>query len=309
MFAEHTRVTAKLDMQRQTAGDLVLLGRDLTLESVRLNGTELSSEAYQLDAEQLVISNAPDQALIETVVLIHPESNTQLEGLYQAAADLFVTQNEPEGFRKITFYPDRPDVLSVFTTRVEADKKFPVLLANGNLIEKGEAGEGRHYAIWQDPTKKPAYLFACVVGDLAVLKDSYVTSEGRNVALEIYAEQKDIPKCHIAMQALKHSMRWDEEHYGLPYDLDNYMIVATSAFNMGAMENKGLNIFNTSCVLADEEFTTDAAIMRVQSVIAHEYFHNWTGNRITCRDWFQLCLKEGLTVFRDRSWMQLSLKA
>ncbi|WP_122898557.1 aminopeptidase N [Acinetobacter sp. B51(2017)] len=304
VFAEHTRVTAKLDMQRQTAGDLVLLGRDLTLESVRLNGTELSSEAYQLDAEQLVISNAPDQALIETVVLIHPESNTQLEGLYQAAADLFVTQNEPEGFRKITFYPDRPDVLSVFTTRVEADKKFPVLLANGNLIEKGEAGEGRHYAIWQDPTKKPAYLFACVVGDLAVLKDSYVTSEGRNVALEIYAEQKDIPKCHIAMQALKHSMRWDEEHYGLPYDLDNYMIVATSAFNMGAMENKGLNIFNTSCVLADEEFTTDAAIMRVQSVIAHEYFHNWTGNRITCRDWFQLCLKEGLTVFRDQSFSE-----
>ena len=195
-----------------------------------------------------------------------------------------------------------PYVLSVFTTRVEADKKFPVLLANGNLIEKGEVGENRHYAIWQDPTKKPAYLFACVIGDLAVLKDHYVTSEGRNVALEIYAEEKDIPKCHIAMEALKHSMRWDEEHYGRPYDLDNYMIVATSAFNMGAMENKGLNIFNTSCVLANEEYTTDAAIMRVQSVIAHEYFHNWTGNRITCRDWFQLCLKEGLTVFRDQSF-------
>ena len=217
---------------------------------------------------------------------------------------MFVTQNEPEGFRKITFYPDRPDVLSVFTTRVEADKKYPVLLANGNLIEAGEAGEGRHYTIWQDPTKKPAYLFACVIGDLAVLKDRYVTSEGRDVALEIYAEEKDIPKCHIAMEALKHSMRWDEEHYGRPYDLDNYMIVATSAFNMGAMENKGLNIFNTSCVLADEEYTTDAAIMRVQSVIAHEYFHNWTGNRITCRDWFQLCLKEGLTVFRDQSFSE-----
>ncbi|MDH1799766.1 aminopeptidase N [Acinetobacter johnsonii] len=304
VYDEHSKVDAVLKLTRQTEGDLVLLGRDLELKSLVLNGQQLSQEQYTLDAEQLVIRNAPNQIKLETSVIIHPESNTQLEGLYQAASDLFVTQNEPEGFRKITFYPDRPDVLSVFTTRVEADKKYPVLLANGNLIEAGEAGEGRHYTIWQDPTKKPAYLFACVIGDLAVLKDRYVTSEGRDVALEIYAEEKDIPKCHIAMEALKHSMRWDEEHYGRPYDLDNYMIVATSAFNMGAMENKGLNIFNTSCVLADEEYTTDAAIMRVQSVIAHEYFHNWTGNRITCRDWFQLCLKEGLTVFRDQSFSE-----
>lgn len=304
VYDEHSKVDAVLELTRQTDGDLVLLGRDLELKSLVLNGQQLSQEQYALDAEQLVIRNAPNQIKLETSVIIHPESNTQLEGLYQAASDLFVTQNEPEGFRKITFYPDRPDVLSVFTTRVEADKKYPVLLANGNLIEAGEAGEGRHYTIWQDPTKKPAYLFACVIGDLAVLKDRYVTSEGRDVALEIYAEEKDIPKCHIAMEALKHSMRWDEEHYGRPYDLDNYMIVATSAFNMGAMENKGLNIFNTSCVLADEEYTTDAAIMRVQSVIAHEYFHNWTGNRITCRDWFQLCLKEGLTVFRDQSFSE-----
>ena len=304
VYDEHSQVDAVLELTRQTEGDLVLLGRDLELKSVVLNGQQLSQEQYTLDPEQLVIRNAPNQIKLETSVVIHPESNTQLEGLYQAASDLFVTQNEPEGFRKITFYPDRPDVLSVFTTRVEADKKYPVLLANGNLIEAGEAGEGRHYTIWQDPTKKPAYLFACVIGDLAVLKDRYVTSEGRDVALEIYAEEKDIPKCHIAMEALKHSMRWDEEHYGRPYDLDNYMIVATSAFNMGAMENKGLNIFNTSCVLADEEYTTDAAIMRVQSVIAHEYFHNWTGNRITCRDWFQLCLKEGLTVFRDQSFSE-----
>ena len=304
VYDEHSQVDAVLELTRQTEGDLVLLGRDLELKSLVLNGQQLSQEQYVLDAEQLVICNAPNQIKLETSVIIHPESNTQLEGLYQAASDLFVTQNEPEGFRKITFYPDRPDVLSVFTTRVEADKKYPVLLANGNLIEAGEAGEGRHYTIWQDPTKKPAYLFACVIGDLAVLKDHYVTSEGRDVALEIYAEEKDIPKCHIAMEALKHSMRWDEEHYGRPYDLDNYMIVATSAFNMGAMENKGLNIFNTSCVLADEEYTTDAAIMRVQSVIAHEYFHNWTGNRITCRDWFQLCLKEGLTVFRDQSFSE-----
>ncbi|WOE32290.1 MULTISPECIES: aminopeptidase N [unclassified Acinetobacter] len=304
VFADHSQVHSKLVMQRQADGDLVLLGRDLELKSIRLNDQLLSSSEYQLDAEKLVITDAPNFAVIDITVVIHPESNTQLEGLYLAGSDLFVTQNEPEGFRKITFYPDRPDVLSVFTTRVEADKKYPVLLANGNLIEAGEVGEHRHYTIWQDPTKKPSYLFACVIGDLAVLKDHYVTSEGRQVSLEIYAEQKDIPKCNIAMQALKHAMRWDEEHYGRPYDLDNYMIVATSAFNMGAMENKGLNIFNTSCVLADEEYTTDAAIMRVQSVIAHEYFHNWTGNRITCRDWFQLCLKEGLTVFRDQSFSE-----
>ncbi len=303
VYDDHTIVDSTLVMKRQTAGELVLLGRDLELKSVQLNGQTLSAEQYHLDTEQLVITDAPDEVIVQTQVIIHPESNTQLEGLYKAG-DLFVTQNEPEGFRKITFYPDRPDVLAEFTTRVEADKKYPILLANGNLLETGEAGEGRHFAIWQDPTKKPSYLFACVIGDLAVLKDRYTTSEGRDVALEIYAIDKDIPKCHIAMEALKHSMRWDEEHYGRPYDLDNYMIVAVSQFNMGAMENKGLNIFNTSCVLADEEYTTDVAIMRVQSVIAHEYFHNWTGNRITCRDWFQLCLKEGLTVFRDQSFSE-----
>ncbi|USA54018.1 aminopeptidase N [Acinetobacter sp. C32I] len=303
VYDDHTLVDSTLVMKRQTTGALVLLGRDLELKSIQLNGQILSAAQYQLDSEQLLITDAPDQVILQTQVIIHPESNTQLEGLYKAG-DLFVTQNEPEGFRKITFYPDRPDVLAEFTTRVEADKKYPVLLANGNLLETGEAGEGRHFAIWQDPTKKPSYLFACVIGDLAVLKDRYTTSEGRDVALEIYAIEKDIPKCHIAMEALKHSMRWDEEHYGRPYDLDNYMIVAVSQFNMGAMENKGLNIFNTSCVLADEEYTTDAAIMRVQSVIAHEYFHNWTGNRITCRDWFQLCLKEGLTVFRDQSFSE-----
>lgn len=303
VYDDHTIVDSTLVMKRQAAGALTLLGRDLELKSIQLNGQMLSADQYVLDSEQLQITDAPDEVILQTQVIIHPESNTQLEGLYKAG-DLFVTQNEPEGFRKITFYPDRPDVLSVFTTRVEADKKYPVLLANGNLLETGEAGDDRHFAIWQDPTKKPSYLFACVIGDLAVLKDRYTTSEGRDVALEIYAIEKDIPKCHIAMEALKHSMRWDEEHYGRPYDLDNYMIVAVSQFNMGAMENKGLNIFNTSCVLADEEFTTDAAIMRVQSVIAHEYFHNWTGNRITCRDWFQLCLKEGLTVFRDQSFSE-----
>lgn len=303
VFQDHTIVDSILNVKRQTEGDFVLLGRDLELKEIKVNDVVLTSDQYQLDTEQLTLTNVPDIAVITTRVIIHPEKNTMLEGLYQAG-NLFVTQNEPEGFRKITFYPDRPDVLSVFTTRVEADKKYPVLLANGNLLETGEVNASRHYAIWEDPTKKPSYLFACVIGDLAVLKDRYVTSEGRDVALEIYAIEKDIPKCKIAMEALKHSMRWDEEHYGRPYDLDNYMIVAVSQFNMGAMENKGLNIFNTSCVLADEEYTTDAAIMRVQSVIAHEYFHNWTGNRITCRDWFQLCLKEGLTVFRDQSFSE-----
>ena len=311
VFDEYTLVHSKLIMQRQHAGELVLLGRDLELLNISLNGSVLTSDQYQLDAEQLVVSNAPDQCEFEISVKIHPETNTQLEGLYQAG-NLFVTQNEPEGFRKITFFPDRPDVLTVFTTRVEADKKFPTLLANGNLIEKGDVvasadsntndSNNRHYAIWHDPTKKPSYLFAAVIGDLEVLKDTYTTIEGRDVALEIYALPQDLPKCHVAMQALKDSMRWDEQEYGRAYDLDNYMIVAVSQFNMGAMENKGLNIFNTACVLADPETTTDPAMFYVKSTIAHEYFHNWTGNRITCRDWFQLCLKEGFTVYRDQSF-------
>lgn len=306
VFDDHTLVHSKLLMQRQQAGDLILFGRDLELLSISLNDQALTDADYVLDTEQLIIKNAPDQAEFAISVNIHPETNTQLEGLYQAG-NLFVTQNEPEGFRKITFFPDRPDVLTVFTTRVEADKKYPTLLANGNLVEKGEldsidAGAGRHYAIWHDPTKKPSYLFAAVIGDLDVLKDSFTTMQGRQVALEIYALPQDLPKCHIAMQALKDSMTWDEDVYGRPYDLDNYMIVAVSQFNMGAMENKGLNIFNTACVLADPEVTTDPAMFYVKSTIAHEYFHNWTGNRITCRDWFQLCLKEGFTVFRDQSF-------
>lgn len=281
VFEDHTIVHSRLLMQRQHDGDLILLGRDLELVSIKLNGLLLNADHYLLNAEELIVLDAPDNADLEITVKIHPETNTQLEGLYKAGTELFVTQNEPEGFRKITFYPDRPDVLSVFTTRVEADQKYPTLLANGNLIETGELPDGRHFAVWQDPTKKPSYLFAAVVGNLQVLKDSYVTSEGRNVALEIYAEAQDIPKCTIGMQALKDSMKWDEDVYGRAYDLDNYMIVATSQFNMGAMENKGLNIFNTACVLADPQVTTDIAMFNVKAVIAHEYFHNWTGNRIT----------------------------
>jgi aminopeptidase N len=300
---DHTLVHSKLVMQRLTSGDLTLCGRDLELLNISLNGNVLTPDDYNIDPEQLIIKNAPDQAEFSISVKIHPESNTQLEGLYQAG-NLFVTQNEPEGFRKITFFPDRPDVLTVFTTRIEADKKYPTLLANGNLVEKGDLPDNRHFAIWHDPTKKPSYLFAAVIGDLAVLKDSFITMEGRKVALEIYALAQDLPKCHVAMQALKDSMKWDEDVYGRPYDLDNYMIVAVSQFNMGAMENKGLNIFNTVCVLADPEITTDPAMFYVKSTIAHEYFHNWTGNRITCRDWFQLCLKEGFTVFRDQSFSE-----
>jgi aminopeptidase N len=309
VFDDHALVHSKSILNRTEHGDLVLLGRDLELLEVKLNYLTLNADQYLLNKEELIILDAPDHAIVETTVRIHPESNTQLEGLYLAGGDLYVTQNEPEGFRKITFYPDRPDVLSVFTTRIEADKKYPTLLANGNLIEKGELTDAsgkstRHYSVWQDPTKKPSYLFAAVIGNLQVLKDSFTTSEGREVALEIYAIEQDIPKCHTAMQALKDSMKWDEDVYGRAYDLDNYMIVAVSQFNMGAMENKGLNIFNTACVLADPVVTTDIAIFNVKAVIAHEYFHNWTGNRITCRDWFQLCLKEGFTVFRDQSFSE-----
>lgn len=305
LFDDHATIGADIQMTRKQAGELVLLGRALELLSISVNGVLLTDDDYVLDEESLTIKNAPDVAHIHTQVKTVPQTNTALEGLYQAgtgADTMFVTQCEPEGFRKITFFPDRPDVLTTYTTRVEADKKYPVLLANGNLIEKGETDDNRHFAIWQDPTKKPSYLFACVIADLDVMTDHFTTSEGREVLLEIYASPHDIDKCHVAMQALKDAMHWDEVHYGRAYDLDRYMIVATGQFNMGAMENKGLNIFNTSCVLSSPRTATDERSFFVKSVIAHEYFHNWTGNRVTCRDWFQLCLKEGFTVFRDQSF-------
>ncbi|WP_438012728.1 aminopeptidase N [Psychrobacter raelei] len=307
LFEDHATVDSVLNMSRQHQGDLVLFGQNMSLTAISINDQPLQPSEYQLDDTQLVIANAPDTAVVKISVRHQPQKNTELEGLYIAGEGddvMFVTQCEPEGFRKITYYPDRPDVLSVFTTRLEADKKFPTLLANGDLIESGEVAEdsSRHYAIWHDTSKKPSYLFACVFADLAVLEDRYTTIEDREVKLEIYAKAHDIDKCHVAMQALKDSMQWDEENYGRAYDLDRYMIVAVSQFNMGAMENKGLNIFNTSCVLSSPETTTDARSFSVKSIIAHEYFHNWTGNRVTCRDWFQLCLKEGLTVFRDQSF-------
>lgn len=305
VFNDHATVSSVLNMSREHDGKLVLLGRELELLNISINDKVLTADDYALDDESLTIHNAPDTAKVAIDVKITPQTNTALEGLYQSGTGdelMFVTQCEPEGFRKITFFPDRPDVLTEYTTRVEADKRFFVLLANGNLIEKGDVGDDRHFAVWHDPTKKPSYLFACVVADLAVMSDHYTTIEGREVLLEIYAVPADIDKCHVAMTALKDAMAWDEEHYGRAYDLDRYMIVATGQFNMGAMENKGLNIFNTSCVLSSPKTTTDERSFHVKAVIAHEYFHNWTGNRITCRDWFQLCLKEGFTVFRDQSF-------
>ncbi|MBO1530124.1 aminopeptidase N [Psychrobacter sp. F1192] len=307
VFDDHALVDSTLVMHRQAEGDLVLYGEDVELLEISINGEALSSEGYSQSDGKLTISDTPDQLTLQLQVRICPQTNTALEGLYMAGTGsdtMFVSQCEPEGFRKITFYPDRPDVLAVFTTRLEASKRYPTLLANGNLIEQGVVADApdRHYAIWHDPTHKPSYLFACVVADLDVLTDYYTTSEGREVTLELYAKAEDIDKCHVGMQALKDAMVWDEVNYGRAYDLDRYMIVAVSQFNMGAMENKGLNIFNTACVLSSPETTTDIRSFNVKAVIAHEYFHNWTGNRITCRDWFQLCLKEGLTVYRDQSF-------
>ncbi|WP_228707071.1 aminopeptidase N [Psychrobacter sp. 4Bb] len=307
LFEDYAQVDSTLEMVRQTAGDIVLFGESLELLTITMNGKALSTEDYQQEAGKLTIHNAPERATLDIQVRICPQTNTALEGLYMAGSGddtMFVTQCEPEGFRKITFYPDRPDVLAIFTTRLEADKRYPTLLANGNLVEAGEVADApdRHYAIWHDPTNKPSYLFACVVAGLDVLTDSYTTSEGREVLLELYAKSADIDKCDVGMQALKDAMEWDEVNYGRAYDLDRYMIVAVSQFNMGAMENKGLNIFNTACVLSSPETTTDARSFSVKAIIAHEYFHNWTGNRITCRDWFQLCLKEGFTVYRDQSF-------
>ncbi|MGP4864588.1 aminopeptidase N [Psychrobacter sp. T6-5] len=307
LFEDYAQVNSTLEMVRQTAGDIVLFGESLELLSIIMNDKALKTEHYEQEDGKLTIYEAPDEVTLDIQVRICPQTNTALEGLYMAGSGddtMFVTQCEPEGFRKITFYPDRPDVLAIFTTRLEADKRYPTLLANGNLVEAGEVADApeRHYAIWQDPTNKPSYLFACVIADLDVLTDSYTTSEGREVLLEVYAKSADIDKCDVGMQALKDAMKWDEVNYGRAYDLDRYMIVAVSQFNMGAMENKGLNIFNTACVLSSPETTTDARSFSVKAIIAHEYFHNWTGNRITCRDWFQLCLKEGFTVYRDQSF-------
>ena len=296
-----TTVTNTMAVVRQKDGaDAIQLdGQELELVSVVLDGRELSGNEYRLDDETLTVHGLGERNEIRVVTRIKPEENTALEGLYRSSS-MYCTQCEAQGFRKITYYQDRPDVLAKFTTTIIANaQRYPTLLSNGNLIETSEVGEGRRSVTWQDPFPKPSYLFALVAGDLQVIEDSFVTMSKREVVLRIYSEAHNIEQCHYAMDVLKRSMRWDEKRFGREYDLDIFMIVAVEDFNMGAMENKGLNIFNTSCVLASPDTATDAAYQRVEAVVAHEYFHNWSGNRVTCRDWFQLSLKEGFTVFRD----------
>lgn len=282
---------------------LILNGETLKLLSIKLNNIPLAASEYQYDEKTLTLLSVPDSFELEIETEIYPQKNLALSGLYRSG-ELFCTQCEAEGFRRITYYLDRPDVMAPFTTTISANKqKYPILLSNGNLIDKGEQGD-RHWVKWQDPFKKPAYLFALVAGDLAQINDHFVTASGRKIELAIYVEKQNIHKCQYAMESLKHSMKWDEEKYGREYDLDIYMIVAVNDFNMGAMENKGLNVFNSKYVLADMDTATDADFMGVEMVIGHEYFHNWTGNRVTLRDWFQLSLKEGLTVFREQQFSQ-----
>ncbi len=299
-----TLVTATMRMRAntRTTGSLVLPGEDMELLSVRLDTTELGDGEYSFGNGVLQIDRVPETFELQIVNRINPEANTALEGLYRSSGN-YCTQCEAESFRKITCYPDRPDVMAVFTTTIVADKDAcPVLLSNGNLVEEGDLADGRHFARWHDPFKKPSYLFALVAGDLVVLQDRFTTMSGREVDLFIYVEERNREKCGHAMASLKKAMRWDEEKFGREYDLDRYMIVAVDDFNMGAMENKGLNVFNSKYVLARPETATDVDYEGIEGVIAHEYFHNWTGNRITCRDWFQLSLKEGLTVFRDQEF-------
>jgi len=300
---EHTLVRARLQLKRNdsaaASAPLQLHGENLELLSVRLDGQALAPERYRVTGQGLEVPEVPAGFVLECETRLRPQDNTALEGLYRSHS-MYCTQCEAHGFRRITYYPDRPDVMSVFTVSIEADKSsYPVLLSNGNLTEAGDLGSGRHLAKWHDPFPKPAYLFAMVAGDLRFVQDSFRTASGRDVCLRIYVEEKDLGKCDHAMASLKRSMRWDEEVYGREYDLDIFNIVAVDDFNMGAMENKSLNIFNSSCVLCSPETTTDRGFQRVESIVAHEYFHNWSGNRVTCRDWFQLSLKEGFTVFRD----------
>ncbi|HEX2800593.1 MAG TPA: M1 family aminopeptidase, partial [Phenylobacterium sp.] len=283
-----TRVRARLQVRRNGPGPLVFNGERLKPISILIDGRAIGTDEHSLDGEYLTIPSPPDAFVLETEVEIDPQANTALDGLYMSGGR-FCTQCEAEGFRKITFWPDRPDVLSRFTVRIEADKNFQRLLSNGNLEDSGDLPGGRHYAVWNDPFLKPCYLFALVAGELDVLEDTLVTMTGRTVDLRIYVDPGMAPRAAYAMDALKRSMTWDEQAFGREYDLDLFMIVAVRDFNFGAMENKGLNIFNSSLLLADPATATDLDYERIESVVAHEYFHNWTGDRITCRDWFQLC--------------------
>ncbi|MFC6980268.1 aminopeptidase N [Microbulbifer taiwanensis] len=298
-----TLVKSQLKIRRNPdAGEglppLLLDGVELELLSVSIDGQLVPASRYRELPEGLSIPVDKPAFVLEIHNRINPEDNTSLEGLYLSNG-MYCTQCEAEGFRKITYYPDRPDVMSKFTTTIVAPRQYPVLLSNGNEIERGATEDGRQFVTWEDPFAKPAYLFALVGGDLQHVEDSYTTSSGRKVKLQIFTEAKNIGKCDHAMRSLKKAMRWDEAVYGREYDLDIFMVVAVDHFNMGAMENKGLNIFNSACVLASPETATDSSFQRIESIVGHEYFHNWSGNRVTCRDWFQLSLKEGFTVFRD----------
>ncbi len=303
-----TRVTAQFAYRRNPAGEhgaaLSLFGEQLKLVEVRLDGRPLTPREYALGSAGITFPALPDAGVLHIVSECAPDANSALEGLYLSSG-VFCTQCEAEGFRRIAFFQDRPDVLARYTVTIVADRKrYPVLLSNGNLVERGAVpgDAGRHYAIWHDPYPKPSYLFALVAGDLASLDDEFTTAPGRKVALRIFSTQANLAKCRHAMAALQRAMRWDEQCYGREYDLDTFMIFCADDFNMGAMENKGLNIFNSKLLLANPETATDADYSNIEGVIAHEYFHNWTGNRVTCRDWFQLSLKEGLTVFRDQEY-------
>ncbi|MEM8514374.1 aminopeptidase N [Massilia sp. MP_M2] len=300
-----TVVASRLTLRRNPAATtrgIELHGEDIELVALRLNGKLLGKRDYTLANNLLTIRSAPDDVVLEIETLCAPDKNTTLSGLYVSNGNFF-TQCEAEGFRRITFFPDRPDVMAKFTVMLRADKaRYPVLLSNGNLLEQGDLDDGRHYAMWEDPFKKPSYLFALVAAQLVCQEETFRLADGRDALLQVWVEDGNLDKTDYAMQSLKHSIRWDEEKYGLELDLDRFMIVATNDFNMGAMENKGLNIFNTKFVLANPRVATDIDFQGIEAVVAHEYFHNWTGNRVTCRDWFQLSLKEGLTVFRDQEF-------
>ncbi|PZP55687.1 MAG: aminopeptidase N [Micavibrio aeruginosavorus] len=303
IFDDYTEVVSKAHYIKNHTGadDLVLNGEELILKSISIGGQPLDANEYSVDEKFLKIRCLGEEFILEITTHINPAANTSLEGLYKSEGN-YCTQCESEGFRKITFFPDRPDVMSIFTTRIEAPKSLPVLLSNGNLIEEGELDSDRHFTVWNDPFPKPCYLFALVAGKLDHIRDEFTTMTGRKVDLYIYARSPDLPQCYWAMESLIRSMKWDEEVFGREYQLNRFNIVAVSDFNFGAMENTSLNIFNTALVLAEAETATDNDFLRVEGVVAHEYFHNWSGNRVTCRDWFQLSLKEGLTVFRDQEF-------
>ncbi|HZV64587.1 MAG TPA: aminopeptidase N, partial [Telluria sp.] len=300
-----TIVASRLVMHRNPDSaqrEIELYGENIELVALRMNGKTLGKRDYRIDGKLLTIPNAPEDATLEIETLTAPEKNTTLNGLYVSNGNFF-TQCEAEGFRNITYFPDRPDVMAKYTVMLRADKRtYPVLLSNGNLVEQGELGDGRHYAKWEDPFKKPSYLFALVAARLVCQQEKFKLKDGRDALLQVWVEAGNLDKTDYAMQSLKNSIRWDEERFGLELDLDRFMIVAVGDFNMGAMENKGLNIFNTKFVLANPRVATDIDYAGIEAVVGHEYFHNWTGNRVTCRDWFQLSLKEGLTVFRDQEF-------